>query len=171
MPIDRSGKLSEPFLLGKRDREARAQRSNSRGQNVTWKDLSPDMWRRGSKSSEDDREREMKEIPRRMQSRDEGLLDRDRDSGSGGRSDRRRERDRDRDRERDRDRDREPVKSRSGARHSSHEDDGKRDRGWDREWDINGRAPDGRSFRERDRDRRAVSPVRGVDGRYYPTVR
>lgn len=166
VPIDRSGKLSEPFLMGKRDREARAQRSNSRGQNVTWKDLSPEMWRRGSKSSEDDREREKRDaVPVRRKSRDEGVaLDRDRDSGSGSKSDRRRERDREKERQRDRD----PVRSRPSTRHSSHEDDVRKDR----DWDPRERGPpDSRSFRERDRERRAVSPTRGVDGRYYPAVR
>jgi hypothetical protein len=107
------------------------------------------MWRRGSKSSEDDREKR-DAVPVRRKSRDDGPLDRDRDSGSGSKSDWRRERDR----EKERDREREPVRSRPSTRHSSHEDDPRRD--WDR---------------ERDRERRAVSPVRGVDGRYYPAVR
>lgn len=151
VPIDRSGKLSEQFLMGKRG-------GNSRGQSVTWKDLSPDMFRRGSKSSEDDREK--KEVPiRRRQSRDESHADRD--SGSGSRSDHKR-RDKDRDRS---DRDRDPVRPRITKRHSSYEDDNR----WERDWEDRG--PDIRSFRDRDRERRAVSPVRGVDGRYYPVGR
>lgn len=166
VPIDRSGKLSEPFLQGKRDRDAGAHRSSSRGQNVTWKDLSPDMWRRGSKSSEEDRERR-KVSSNRRQSRDDGLPDRDpeRDSGGGSRSDRRREKDR------ERERDREPARPRLAKRHSSYEGDTRWDR--DRERDLNMRSPELRNinFRERDRERRPASPTRGVDGRYYPTVR
>lgn len=150
VPIDRSGKLSEPFLAAKRG-------GNSRGQNVTWKDLDPEMWRRGSKSSEDDREK--REVPTsRRQSRDDGYADRD--SGSGSRSDHKR-----REKERARsDREREPDRPRMTKRHSSYDDDYRY-----RDWEDRG--PDIRSFKERDRERRAVSPVRGVDGRYYPTVR
>jgi hypothetical protein len=151
VPIDRSGKLSEPFLMGKRG-------SNSRGQNVTWKDLSPEMWRRGSKSSEDGREKTEVPISRR-QSRDENYADRD--SGSGSRSDHKRG-----DKERDRsDRDKGPAIPKTAQRHSSYDDDYRGDRDWD------DRGPDILSFRDRDRARRAVSPMRGVDGRYYPTVR
>jgi hypothetical protein len=141
IPIDLSGKLSAPFLLGKRDRE-RASRSGSRGGNkVSWKDLSevpPDAWKRGSKDSSQEEEH-----PRRS------------------RDDYRR---RDRDRERDHDRDSRP---RIQRRRSSHADVSRRerDRDLDRDRDRDGR--DHRSFREMDRERRAVSPIRGVDGRRY----
>lgn len=153
VPMDRTGKLSEPFMMGRRG-------GSSRGQNVTWKDLSPEMWRRGSKSSESDREK--REVPgSRRQSRDDTYADKDNSSGS--RSDHKR-----RSKERDRsDREREPPpRPKITKRHSSYDDD----HGWHRDWDDRG-GPDARSFRERDRERRAASPVRGVDGRYYPTVR
>lgn len=143
IPIDTSGKLSAPFLLGKRDRERdreRSSRSGSRtGGNVRWKDLSEvqDLLKRGSKESSQDEE------PRR--SRDEY---------------------------RRRDREREKPKERERLRRSSHDDprrerDPERDRDRDRDRERDGR--DHRSFRERDRERRAVSPVRGVSGRRYPS--
>ncbi|TAQ87489.1 hypothetical protein B7494_g4190 [Chlorociboria aeruginascens] len=46
IPIDLTGKLSAPFLLGKRT----VPRSSSKGNNVRWQDLSEvtDLWRRGS---------------------------------------------------------------------------------------------------------------------------
>lgn len=59
IPIDLSGKLSAPFLLGRKDHE-RAPRTSSRSGKVGWKDLSgiPSNLHQSSKSSEDDRERE-----------------------------------------------------------------------------------------------------------------
>jgi len=160
IPIDLTGKLSAPFLLGKRDREERAARSGSRGGNkVSWKDLNdlPETWKKSSKESSQD-----EEPPRR--SRD--------DRGDYKR--RERDRDRDRERERDRDRDRDPVRPRLQSRRSrsSNDDFPRRDRYSDRDRERDrDREPigrDHRSFRDRDRDRRAVSPIRGVDGRRYP---
>ncbi|TVY84140.1 hypothetical protein LSUE1_G003019 [Lachnellula suecica] len=140
IPIDLSGKLSAPFLLGKRDREERERvaRSGSRGAgNVRWKDLSdPDLWKRGSKESSQE-----EDPPRR--SRDD-------------RAEYNKRRSRDRDRDRDRERPR-----------SSHDEVPRRERDRDRDRDRE-RERDHRSFRDRDRERRAVSPVRGVDGRRYP---
>lgn len=159
IPIDLNGKLSAPFLL-KRDRDR--PRNNSKGANVRWKDLGDvkDIWKQGSKSSEDDRDA----LPRRRVSRHDADLDRDSGSGGGSRSDPKRNSDRE-------------VPRTRQPRHSSHEGSPQIDR--DREWDRNrerdrDREREGlRSFRDRDRDRerRAVSPVRGVDGRFYPTVR
>jgi len=139
IPIDLSGKLSAPFLLGKRA----APRDTSRNGNVRWKDLDPDLFRR----SEDD----APEVRRR---------------GSGEpRSDRegykRRERERDREGVGYRER------PRLHARRSSHEDL-RRERDRDRDRDERGTASgEGRSFRDRERER-ARGEVRGVDGRRYP---
>ncbi|KAL2063376.1 hypothetical protein VTL71DRAFT_5181 [Oculimacula yallundae] len=157
IPIDITGKLSAPFLLGKRDRERAKARSSSRsggsGGNVRWKDLdgeaAKELWRTTSGGSleeeggrfRDDREREHKRRERERSQRN-SYEDDARSSGHEGRH-----------RHRERERDREAI--------------------------VNGRAPpavpDGRSFRERERDRerdrgdrRYVSPVRGVDGRRYP---
>ncbi|TVY24627.1 hypothetical protein LHYA1_G006389 [Lachnellula hyalina] len=148
IPIDLTGKLSAPFLLGKRDPD-RASRSGSRGGNkVSWKDLSEvqDLFKRGSKESSQD-----EELPRR--SRDDY---------------RRRDRDRERDRERD------SLRPRDKPRRSSHDDMPRRDRERDRDRDRDReREPvgrDHRSFRDRDRERRAVSPIKGVSGRRYPEV-
>lgn len=152
VPIDRSGKLSEQFLAGKRG-------SGSRTESVTWKDLTPDMWRRSGRSSEEDREK--REVPsRRRRSRDDGYVDRD---SGGSRSDHKR-----REKERDRERDMPSSRPKLAKRHSSYDDDYRWERDWERDHD---RGPDIRSFRDRDRERRAVSPVRGVDGRYYPVAR
>ena len=168
IPIDITGKLSAPFLLGKRDRERDRERAKPRsssrsggsGGNVRWKDLDGDA---------------VKELWR---STSGGSLEEDGGAGSGGRfrDDREREHKR---RERERDRDR--------SQRGSYEDEGRgsgqegrhrhRDRERDREAIVNGRVPpvvpEGRTFRERDRDRergerRYGSPVRGVDGRRYP---
>jgi hypothetical protein len=146
IPIDLSGKLSAPFLLGKRT----APRETSRNGNVRWKDLDgAELFRR----SEDDGG---PEVRRR---------------GSGeGRSDRegykRRERERDRDGVAYR-----AEKPRLHARRSSHEDlRRERDRDRDREERGTG-SGDGRGFRERERGRErsfAGGEVRGVDGRRYP---
>lgn len=158
IPIDLSGKLSAPFLLGKRDQERGLPRNSSRGGKVSWKDLSdlPEMLRKGSKSSEEDRERERGRASRDEWEKDHGL--------GNGRSDYIR-------RERDRDRDRGQVRTSAYARPSSLEDIPRRDRDRGRERDPIGRDIDGRPFRDRDRDRRAMSPVRGVDGRYYSSGR
>ncbi|KAH9220672.1 hypothetical protein DL95DRAFT_383182 [Leptodontidium sp. 2 PMI_412] len=166
IPIDITGKLSAPFLLGKRDRERDRERAKPRsssrsggsGGNVRWKDLDGDA---------------VKEL---WKSTSGGSLEEDVGSGGRFRDDREREFKR---RERDRDRER--------SQRGSYEDEGRgsgqegrhrhRDRERDREAVVNGRVPpavpDGRSFRERERDRergdrRYASPVRGVDGRRYP---
>ncbi|KAN0093626.1 hypothetical protein V8E51_016810 [Hyaloscypha variabilis] len=145
IPIDLTGKLSAPFLLGKRA----APRDTSRNGNVRWKDLDgADLFRR----SEDDGG---PEVRRR---------------GSGEpRSDRegykRRERERDREGAGYRER------PRLHARRSSHEDL-RRERERDRDREERGTASgEGRSFRERERDRErrvASGEVRGVDGRRHP---
>ncbi|KAF8848946.1 hypothetical protein BDZ45DRAFT_810382 [Acephala macrosclerotiorum] len=146
IPIDLSGKLSAPFLLGKRDRQARAARSTSRSNgNVRWKDLdSPDLWRSsGGSMEEDDR------------------------PATGRRSGEYKRRERG---------DPRPERPRMHGRRSSHEDAVRRshsDRERDRDRDgIERVVSQRRSFRDRDRDRererRYVSPVRGVDGRSYP---
>lgn len=145
IPIDQSGKLSAPFLLGKRDSDRH--RSNPRGSNVRWQDLADghDIWRR-EKSSEEEREGK----PRRRVSRDiDRDIDRDSGSGGGSRSDRKRH-------------ERDPTRQRP-VRHSS-QDDSPREREWE------GRSKE--RERDRDRERRPASPpVRGVDGRFYPTGR
>ena len=146
IPIDQSGKLSAPFLLSKRDAERH--RNNSKGSNVRWQDLADghEIWRR-ERSSEEEREGK----PRRRVSRDiDRDIDRDSGSGGGSRSDHKR-------------RDKDSTRQRP-ARHSS-QDESPREREWE-----------DRSFRERERDRerhrRPTSPpVRGGDGRFFPTAR
>jgi hypothetical protein len=143
IPIDLSGKLSAPFLLGKRS----APRDTSRNGNVRWKDLDgAELFRR----SEDDGG---PEVRRR---------------GSGeARSDR--EGSKRRERERDRDGAGYRERPKLHARRSSHEDlrrDRDHDREREREREERATASgDGRSFRDRERERREV---RGVDGRRYP---
>jgi hypothetical protein len=144
IPIDLSGKLSAPFLLGKRS----APRDTSRN-GVRWKDLDgPELFRR----SEDDGG---PEVRRR---------------GSGeARSDR--EGYKRRERERDREGNGYRERPKLHARRSSHEDL-RRDRDRDRERDERGTGSgDSRSFRgkERERERRlGTGELRGVDGRRYP---
>ncbi|PBP16494.1 hypothetical protein BUE80_DR012784 [Diplocarpon rosae] len=152
IPIDISGKLSAPFLLGKRgertrERKARSSSRSGGSGNVRWKDLDvgavKGLWGEASGGSVED---------------DVG--------GSGGRY---RERDRERERRR-------PRRGSYDERESGREYSG-RER--EREKFVDGWVPsavsDGRRFierereRERDRERRYVSPVRGVDGRRYPT--
>ncbi|KAH7319403.1 hypothetical protein BKA65DRAFT_101558 [Rhexocercosporidium sp. MPI-PUGE-AT-0058] len=162
IPIDITGKLSAPFLLGKRDRERDRERAKPRsssrsggsGGNVRWKDLDGDA---------------VKELWR---STSGGSLEEDVGNGGRFRDDRKREYKR-----RDRDRDRSQRGSYEDEGRSSGQEGRHRHRERDREAVVNGRVPppvpDGRSFRERDRDRergdrRYVSPVRGVDGRRYP---
>ncbi len=167
IPIDITGKLSAPFLLGKRDRERGKPRSSSRsggsGGNVRWKDLDgaavSELWKSASGGSMEEDERA---------------------SSGGGRYRDEREREyKRRERERDRDRPRRGSYedgTRSSGRESGGRDHGGRER--DREAIVNGRVPpavpDGRNFRERererdrDRERRYASPMRGVDGRRYP---
>jgi hypothetical protein len=145
IPIDHSGKLSAPFLLGKRG----ASRDTSRNGNVRWKDLDgAELFRR----SEDDGG---PEVTRR---------------GSGeARSDR--EGYRRRERERDREGAGYRGRPKLHARRSSHEDL-RRDRDRDREREERATGSgDGRSFRERERDRerRFGGEARGVDGRRYPS--
>ncbi|CZT51928.1 uncharacterized protein RSE6_13153 [Rhynchosporium secalis] len=159
IPIDITGKLSAPFLLGKRDRDRDRQRAKPRsssrsggsGGNVRWRDLdgqaARELWRGTSGGnleeeggrSRDDRERERKRREKERSQRN-SYEDDSRGSGQDGRY-----------RHRDRERDREAV--------------------------VNGRVPltvpEGRNFRDRDRerdrgDKRPVSPLRGVDGRRYP---
>ncbi|KAE8450638.1 hypothetical protein EG329_005982 [Mollisiaceae sp. DMI_Dod_QoI] len=143
IPIDLSGKLSAPFLLGKRDRGAGAARSSSRNNgNLRWKDLdSPDLWKSSGGSMEED--------DRPGPARRSGEYKR-----------------------RERERDARPERPRTRDRRSSHEDGPRRSHS-DRERDRDGGervVSDRRSFRDRDRERerRYVSPVRGVDGRRYP---
>lgn len=192
IPIDLSGKLSTPFMMGKRekdrdrDRERERERdrekdlrSNSRSAGkVSWKDLGDfsDMWKRSSKES----------------SQDEGHSGHSRHRSSDERADYKR---RERERERDRDprprphsrrsspedvsrREREPIpiRPRPHSRRSSPEEPPRRERERDRrerERDMGGRGDSHRGARERDRERererRYDSPVRGVDGRKYPS--
>jgi MYXO-CTERM domain-containing protein len=169
IPIDLTGKLSAPFLLGNRGNGVREKRNISRGPTVTWKDLSSvqvdEAWRRGSRSSEEDRSPKISRKSSRHENDREGReKEKDRDSGSSG--SRRR-------RPRERDVDVEPVRPLlRERRYSSHEDVMRRhrDREHDRERE---REAVGRVFRDRDRDRerRGASPARGVDGRKYPPTR
>ena len=130
--------------------------------------------RRGSKSSEEDRT-----DPRwngrhgRHESDRERSREKDRDSGSSGS---RRQRPRTREGEVDGGKKERPVLR--ARKYSSHDDLMRRyrDREYDRERDREGerereRAFEGRGFRDRERARRGVSPVRGVDGRKYPSTR
>ncbi|KUJ24396.1 uncharacterized protein LY89DRAFT_679553 [Mollisia scopiformis] len=135
IPIDLSGKLSAPFLLGKRDRAAQAARSNSRNNgNLRWKDLDgPDLWRSSGGSMEED----------------------ERPATSGRRSGEYKRRERE-------------PRPRMSERRSSHEDGG--GGGGRRSHSDRDAVPvsDRRSFRDRERERRYGSPIRGVDGRRYP---
>lgn len=98
IPVDLGGKLSAPFLLGKRERASRTARSSSRNGNLRWQDLDgPDLWRSSGGNTEED---ERAEFKRRERGRDSlsgrdgtgsGRSDREREAGF---SDRRRERDR-----------------------------------------------------------------------------
>ncbi|KAF7863967.1 hypothetical protein EAF04_006932 [Stromatinia cepivora] len=208
--IDLNGKLSAPFLTGRRkreagrasgdvevdrdrdrdrerDREREKGRSDSRG--VKWRDLGniAEMWRNGGmrgdgvshhvsggSGGESGRESGEGRGSRRHSSReDRGDRERERDRDRERERERERDRDRDRD-ERDRERDyKRRERPRLQTRHSSHEEIPTRrmrtERG-DRERDDD---YEGRSFRERDRERRerGISPVRGVDGRKYPDWR
>jgi len=143
IPIDLTGKLSAPFLLGKRS----APRSTSRNGNVRWKDLDgAELFRR----SEDDeggvlrmgsRERSDREIyKRRERERDAVVV------GVRPKLHPRRSRDEDLRRDRDRDRDRD---GNSGG-------------------DCSRSLRERERERERDRERRFGGDVRGVDGRKYP---
>lgn len=149
VPIDTNGKLSAPFLLQRRDRE-RVHRSRSRNGHLSWKDLdgaaAEELWRRVS-TEEDER-------PRGSKERERG----DRDVYK------RREREKERD-----------MRPKLAARQSSHEDSFRRprsvsdrERGRDRVYA--GENGDRRSYKDRavERERRAQSPIRGVDGRRYP---
>ncbi|KAM3067708.1 hypothetical protein ACMFMG_011448 [Clarireedia jacksonii] len=181
IPIDLNGKLSAPFMIGRRKREAgsapepvperREVRSDIRGgSGVKWRDLGDiaEMWRNGGARGEamglGGRGAGAGSSPVR-----EGLGNRrhSRDDRSDMERERDRERERERDeresRERDRDYKRRSERPRLHTRHSSDEEIPTRRMRADREYDS-------RSFRERDRDRerRPVSPVRGVDGRKYP---
>jgi hypothetical protein len=175
IPIDRRGKLSAPFMLGNRGNGEGVRRNNSRGPTVTWKDVSgvplDGAWRRGSKSSEEDRiDPRLSRKSSRYESdwEREREKEKERDSGSSG--SRRR-------RERGRDGEGDPVRPLlRERRYSSHDDVMRRHR--DREKDYERekereREFAGRVFRDRDRarDRRGASPVRGVDGRKYPPAR
>jgi hypothetical protein len=152
IPIDLSGKLSAPFLQGRKDRERLPANNNPRPGKVGWKDLSSvqNIFHQSGKSSEEDRERERAPVSRR-ESRDE------REKDSGGSSDYKR-RHSDREREKELEQNRPPLR----ARPSSHEDEPRRDRERERERDA-----DGRNFR--DRGRRPLSP-RG-ESRYYASAR
>lgn len=194
IPIDLSGKLSTPFMMGKRekdrdrDRERDRERERDRDKDprsssrsagkVSWKDLGDfsDMWKRSSKES----------------SQDEGHSGHSRHRSGDDRADyKRRERERERDRvsrprphsrrsspEDGSRREREsiPIRPRPHSRRSSPEELPRRDRDRrERERDMGGRG-DGREHRsarerdrERERERRYDSPVRGVDGRKYPS--
>lgn len=174
IPIDLTGKLSAPFLLGNRTNGVRERRNNSRGPTVTWKDLRDvpvdEAWRRGSKSSEEDRTspKLSRKSSRHESDHEAREKEKERDSGSSGS---RRRRTRERDEVVDGEKVRPLLRER---RYSSHEDVMRRHR--DREYDRDReRERDlvGRPFRDkdRDRDRRGASPVRGVDGRKYPPVR
>ena len=162
IPIDLTGKLSAPFLLGNRERP---KRNDSRGPTVTWKDITDvpleGTWRRGSKSSEEDRT-----TPRlsRKPNRHESEKEREGDSGSSGTRRRRGNAEGEA---------RPPLRER---RYSSHEDVMRRKRDTDRDYDREReweREMAGRGFRNREREggRRGASPVRGVDGRKYPSAR
>jgi hypothetical protein len=150
IPIDLSGKLSAPFLLGKRERE-RAPKGKVK---LGWKDLSDvQEWRMGSKSSEEERMRdgEVPVVGRR------GSRAEDNGNGNGnGRDYKRRERDKD------------GIRGGGNTRQSS-DDYPRRERDREREREREGGRDPERTLRDRDRERRGASPVRGVDGRYYPT--
>jgi hypothetical protein len=147
IPIDLTGKLSAPFLLGKR--AAPRSSSGNRNGNVRWKDLSAgtELWGNGQNGNGNGRnsssQEDMVESGRReggrykRQEREKDLRPRlGERRGSGNEDVIRRERDRERERERERD-----IFGRGGG---------------------SGSAPDSR------RERRGGSPVRGVDGRRYP---
>ncbi|ESZ98145.1 hypothetical protein SBOR_1524 [Sclerotinia borealis F-4128] len=216
--IDLNGKLSAPFLAGRRktevgrepddvgregdrerEREREKVRSDSRGgQGLKWRDLGgiAEMWRNGGTRGDGVSNHTHHvsgggggsggESGERRGSRGHSI----RENRGDRERDRERDRDRDRERERERDRERDDRDDRdrgdrerdykrrerlnSQTRHSSHEEiptrrmRTERDRERDDEYE-------GRSFRDRDRDRvrrdRVVSPVRGVDGRKYPDWR
>lgn len=173
IPIDLTGKLSAPFLLGNRGNGG-GRRNDSRGPTVTWKDLSGvqiEGWRRGSRSSEEDRDPKLsRKLSRHESDREQRERDKEKERDSGSSGSRRR---RPRERDGNGDTGRPLLRER---RYSSHEDvmrrhrDQDRDREYDRERE---RELAGRGFRDRDRDRdrRGASPVRGVDVRKYPPVR
>jgi hypothetical protein len=182
VPIDLTGKLSAPFLLGNRAGGGRERRNTSRGATVTWKDLSDvqadEVWKRGSKSSEEDKSpsklsRKSSRYESDREPRDkEKARERERDSGSSG-SRHRRSQER-------RELEDQKVRPLLRERRSwSHEDvsrghrGGERDGAYERERDRErDKVFNGREIRERHvRDRRGASPVRGVAGRKYPSVR
>ncbi|CAG8975292.1 hypothetical protein HYALB_00008076 [Hymenoscyphus albidus] len=191
IPVDLSGKLSTPFMMDRdrerererereRDRERDPRSSSKNAGKVSWKDLDfSDMWKRSSKESSQD---------------EHSGHSRHRSSGED-RSDYKR-RDRERDREREprprphsrrssptpedilrREREAVPIRPRPHSRRSSPEELPRRERDRDRvrERDLGGRGEgrEHRSLRERDRERererRYESPLRGVDGRKYPS--
>jgi hypothetical protein len=170
IPIDLSGKLSAPFMLGKREKERdrprdrdaekfdRHPRSTSGNAKVSWKDLGegPDFWRRSSKDSSQDESHSRHRSDRGDERIDYKTRDREKHT--------------DRESYRERDRDRERA-TRHHSRHNSHEElparprtrerDHERER--ERDGERGGRGTsDRRAFKER-------SPVRGVDGRRYPS--
>ncbi|KAG0651726.1 hypothetical protein D0Z07_2065 [Hyphodiscus hymeniophilus] len=163
VPIDLTGKLSAPFLLGNRANSVRERRNNSKGPTVTWKDLSgvhvDEAFGRGSRSSEEDPTSPKRSRKSSRHESDREAHDKDKDRDSGSSSSRRRNR-----RGRDEEAARPILKER---RYSSHDDvlRRRRDREYDRERE---REVLGRGFRDKHRDGRAASPVRGVDGRKYP---
>jgi hypothetical protein len=174
IPIDLSGKLSAPFMLGKREKERDRARdrdaekvdkyprsTSGNAHKVSWKDLGdgPDFWRRSSKDSSQDESHS-----RHRSERSDDRLDyktRDREKHS------------DRESYRERDKERERA-ARHHSRRNSQEElpvrprTRERDHERERERDVErgGRsASDRRALRDRDRH----SPVRGVDGRRYPS--
>ncbi|KAG9243404.1 hypothetical protein BJ878DRAFT_510966 [Calycina marina] len=150
LPIDKSGRLSAPFLLSKRDSE-RPPRNGSKGGNVRWHDLTDGrkVWRNSSERSSGE-ERDVQPRRRRISRDIDRDIDRDRDSrGAGSMSDHKIH---------------EPGSTfQPPTRHSSQDDSTR-----EREWDA---GTGSRRYRERDRKFRPVSPTRGVDGRIYPTAR
>jgi hypothetical protein len=152
IPIDLTGKLSAPFLLGKR--AAPRSSSGTRNGNVRWKDLSAgsELWSNGQNGNGNGRYNSSQDDMAGSGRREEGRYKRqEREKDLRPRlGERRRSSNedvirRERDREREREREREMVGRGGGG---------------------SGSAPDSRSFRER--ERRGGSPVRGVDGRRYP---
>jgi hypothetical protein len=153
---DSASKLSTPFYASK-DRDRGSERSSSHGRNsahLRWKDLDgPSMF--------PSRQNSQREPPRKSSGEDEG-------SRRASLSEKERDR---RSRERattgTNDRPRlfgEEREQRDQRRHSNSDKDGTRPVSGDKS---------SRTFKERDRDRRGgfgtTSPVRGVDGRHYPT--
>ena len=179
LTIDLNGKLSAPFLpakpgpgpaVGERRRVSRRNSVSKSG--VKWKDLTSltsGLFGKGSspgdatgaagRDSEED-------SPKRRSSGE-------RDKHNEGKEVRRRIRERER--EKDLSPREEVVKQSPRARTSSHDRDRylsriERERDRERESDRDGRsARDRERDRQRDRGRRQISPIRGVDGRKYPS--